>query len=121
MHKKVVAAKKTKVEVITRPTMITSPTSQLTAGGQQHVQLPANIITKIVTNNNATIAAQQNQQKFFTPTSIATPVSAITSVDYPNNLLLTFWEFLYNYSMDSIVDQYFKILVILALWKYSHQ
>ena len=82
MHKKVVAAKKTKVEVITRPTMITSPTSQLTAGGQQHVQLPANIITKIVTNNNATIAAQQQnqQQKFFTTTNITTPVSTISSV-----------------------------------------
>ena len=77
----VVAAKKTKVEVITRPTMITSPSSQLTAG-QQHIQLPANVITKIVTNNNATLAAQQQQQqKFFTPTSITTPVSTITSVN----------------------------------------
>ena len=77
----VVAAKKTKVEVITRPTMITSPTSQLTAN-QQHVQLPANIITKIVTNNNATIAAQQGQQKYFTtsPMTITTPVTTITSV-----------------------------------------
>ena len=81
----VVAAKKTKVEVITRPTMITSPTSQLTAAGQQHVQLPANIITKIVTNNNATIAAQQNQQKFFSPTTItAAPVSTIAS---PNTVI----------------------------------
>ena len=60
--------------------MITSPTSQLTAGGQ--IQLPANVITKIVTNNNATIAAQQNQQKFFSPNTIAaTPVSTITSVN----------------------------------------
>ena len=76
-----VEAKKTKVEVISRPTMITSPTSHLTAG-QQHVQLPANIITKIVTNNNATLAAQQNQQKFFTtsPMTITTPVTTIPSV-----------------------------------------
>ena len=86
----VVAAKKTKVEVITRPTMITSPSSQLTAG-QQHVQLPANIITKIVTNNNATLAAQhqQGQPKFYT-TNITTPATTITSpsgVNMVNNEL----------------------------------
>ena len=70
------------MEVINRPTLITSPTSQLTAG-QHQIQLPANIITKIVTNNNATLAAQQHQQKFFTTANITTPVTTITSVSEP--------------------------------------
>ena len=116
----VVAAKKTKVEVITRPTMITSPSSQLTAG-QQHIQLPANVITKIVTNNNATLAAQQQQQKFFTPTSITTPVSTITSVNKFKIFIADFYGLFIMYLIYSVGSQYLKLLFIIALWKQHHQ